>query len=96
MRTWVYILECVDNRYYVGSYRGDDIDVRVSEHNAGTYRDAWTFSRRPVKLAWADSYPSAVQAIAVERQLKGWSRAKKEAVIRGELRRLAKRGPADK
>jgi putative endonuclease len=88
MHTWVYIFECADGRYYVGSYRGDDVDIRVSEHNAGTYQDAWTYSRRPVKLAWAEHYPTALQAIVVERQLKGWSRAKKEAVIRGEWNNL--------
>lgn len=99
MRIWVYILECADRRYYVGTHRGEDLDVRVSQHNAGTYPDAWTYSRRPVKLVWADYYASAVQAIEVERQMKGWSRAKKEAVIRGEwsrLKMLAKRGPANK
>ena len=84
MKVWLYILLCADGRYYVGTYRFENIEVRVSEHNAGTYPDAWTYSRRPVSLAWSEQYPDAVQAIAAERQIKGWSRAKKEALIRGE------------
>jgi putative endonuclease len=88
MKVWVYILECADGRYYVGTYRGEDMDVRVSEHYAGTYPDAWTYTRRPVTLAWAEHYPNADQAIAIERKLKGWSRAKKEAVIRDDWRGL--------
>lgn len=88
MKVWVCILKCADERYYIGTYRGEDMDVRVAEHNGGKYHDAWTYSRRPVTLAWAEQYPNADQAIAVERKLKGWSRAKKEAVIRGEWREL--------
>src|SRR5262245_548594 len=94
MRVWVYILECADGRFYVGSHRGEDLDVRISEHNDGKYPNAWTYTRRPVGLAWADYYDSVIQAITVERQIKGWSRAKKLALIRGEvhlLKGLAKR-----
>jgi putative endonuclease len=84
MQAWVYILRCADDSYYVGSYRGDDIEVRVSEHNYGTYPDAWTYKRRPVKLAWSQTFPRITDAIATEQQMKRWSRAKKEAVIRGD------------
>jgi len=93
MRCWVYMLECADGRYYVGSYRGVELEDRVGEHNAGKYRDAWTYGRRPVTLVWCEEFQLALHAIAVERQLKGWCRAKKEAVIRGDwsaLRELAK------
>tara|TARA_R100001086_G_scaffold164599_2_gene88883 strand:+ start:769 stop:975 length:207 start_codon:yes stop_codon:yes gene_type:complete len=51
----------------------------------GTYEDAWTRSRRPVELAWCAQFPDAVQAVAFERQLKGWRRDKKEAVIAGRF-----------
>lgn len=84
MRIWVYMLQCADGRYYVGSYRGDDIGVRVSEHNAGKFPDAWTYQRRPVQLVWSQEFQRYTQAIAVEQQIKRWRRAKKEAVIRGE------------
>jgi putative endonuclease len=81
---WVYMLECADGLYYVGSYRGETIDTRVGEHNLGLYPDAWTYRRRPVTLVWCVHYADIIQAVAFERQLKGWSRAKKQAVIRGE------------
>ena len=84
MRVWVYMLKCADGRYYIGSYRGDDLDVRVSEHNAGVYPDAWTLKRRPVRMVWSQEFQQITDAIAVEQQMKRWRRAKKEAVIRGE------------
>ena len=84
MRAWVYMLECADGRYYVGSYRGDDPGVRESEHNDGKFPDAWTFKRRPVTLVWAGEFQQITDAIAFEQQVKRWSRAKKEAVIRGD------------
>jgi putative endonuclease len=99
MRIWVYILKCADDRCYVGSHRGEDVGQRIDQHNAGVWPDPWTYSRRPVTLAWTDYFDSAIQAIAFERQLKGWSRAKKEAVINGQwskLKWLAKRGTANK
>ncbi|WP_184718109.1 GIY-YIG nuclease family protein [Caulobacter sp.] len=80
---WVYILRCSDGLYYVGSHRGPDPAVRVSEHNAGLDPKAFTYRRRPVELVWAGDFQFITDAIAFERQLKGWSRAKKEAVIQG-------------
>jgi putative endonuclease len=82
--TWVYILECADGRYYAGTHRGDDIGARVAQHQDGWSPTAFTFRRRPVKLAWPRSFPDALSAVAVERQLKGWTRAKKEAFMRGD------------
>ena len=84
MRVWVYMLRCADGRYYVGSHRGEDVQVRVWEHNAGLHPTAWTFSRRPVELVWCEAFLRADEAVAFERQVKGWSRDKKEALIRGE------------
>ncbi len=81
---WVYILRCADGMYYVGSHRGSDPAVRVAGHNAGLDPKAFTYKRRPVELVWAGDFQFITDAIAFERQLKGWSRAKKEAVIRGE------------
>jgi putative endonuclease len=81
---WVYILRCSDGMYYVGSHRGDDPQSRASEHNAGLDPKAFTYKRRPVEVVWAEHFDLIVDAIAAERRLKGWSRAKKEAVIRGD------------
>nr|WP_295111754.1 GIY-YIG nuclease family protein [uncultured Caulobacter sp.] len=85
---WVYILRCADGMYYVGSHRGQDPAVRVAEHNAGLDAKAFTYKRRPVELVWAGEFQFITDAIAFERQLKGWSRAKKEAVIRGDWEAL--------
>ena len=75
----VYILLCADGSYYVGlTHRTPE--ERVSEHNAGL-NDGCTKSRRPVTLVWSEEFPMIVDAIAFERQLKNWSRKKKEAVI---------------
>jgi len=79
----LYILRCVDGSYYTGTYRGDDIATRVSEHNTGHYADAWTAARRPVELVFSEAFESIADAVAAERRIKGWSRAKKEAMIAG-------------
>jgi putative endonuclease len=87
MRAFVYILCCSDGSYYVGSTRGDDVGRRFAEHQQGLY-DGYTAARLPVSLVWSAEFDRVVEAIAFERQLKGWSRAKKEAVINGEWDRL--------
>jgi len=99
MQAFVYILECADGSYYIGSHRGHDVEHRVAEHNMGHHKNAYTFTRRPVSCVWSDWFSRYDDAVAFERQLKGWSRAKKEAVIRGEwdaLPELARRPDARK
>ena len=88
MQIWVYILKCADDSYYVGSHRGPDPAIREAEHNDGLDRYAYTYARRPVRLAWSEEFEDPTQAVAFERKLKGWSRAKKEAVINGEWKLL--------
>jgi putative endonuclease len=92
---YVYILRCADGSYYVGKYQGDRIEWRVADHNNGVYPDAYTVKRRPVTLVWSIWFGRFDEAVSFERQLKGWSRAKKEALIRGDeaaLKALSKRG----
>ncbi len=89
----VYMLLCRDGRYYVGSHRGDDVRGRVREHNDAVYPKAWTAKRRPVVLVWVGGFELITDAIGFERQLKGWGRAKKEALVRGdwdEISRLSR------
>ena len=91
MGAYVYILRCADDSFYVGSTRAN-LEHRVAEHNAGTY-GGWTKSRRPVALIYSEHFDRIVDAIAAERRLKGWCRAKKAALIRGDfdaLRRLTR------
>lgn len=80
MGVYIYMLRCADGWYYVGSATGNDLGPRVDQHNAGSYK-GYTFSRRPVVLVWSEYFDRITDGIAVERQLKGWSRAKKEALL---------------
>jgi putative endonuclease len=83
---FLYILRCADGSYYNGTARAG-LEQRVSEHNAGRY-GGYTAQRRPVTLVFSQWFECIVDAVAAERQVKGWSRAKKEALIRGEFARL--------
>jgi len=92
MSAFVYILQCADGSYYVGSTRAA-LERRVAQHNDGTF-GGYTVRRRPVSLVYHQEFDRITDAIAAERQLKGWTRAKKAALIRGDtetLRRLAQR-----
>ena len=93
MGAFVYMLRCADGSYYVGSARNNDLGQRVAEHQAGAYR-GYTSTRRPVHLVWSEYFDRITDAIAAERKIKGWSRAKKEALIEAdwaEITRLARR-----
>ncbi len=81
---FVCVLKCSDGSYYVGSARGDSIETRVAEHNIGHY-GGYTSSRRPVELVFVQEFERIDQAISAERQIKGWRRAKKEALIDGRF-----------
>ena len=89
---FIYMLRCSDGSYYVGSTR-KELEQRISEHNAGTF-GGYTSRRRPVTLVWSEHFANITDAVSVERQIKGWSCDKKEALIRGdyaEIQKLAKR-----
>jgi len=89
----LYILLCADGSYYVDIARAS-LDRRIAEHNSGAYA-GYTAARRPVKLVFCQEFERLTEAIAAERQVKGWRREKKEALIRGErhlLPALAARG----
>ncbi len=78
---WVYILECSDGTYYVGVT--SDLDARLHQHIIGFSRKAYTYTRRPVKLVWAQSFDHPSDAIAAEKKLKRWSHGKKRGLIEG-------------
>ena len=77
MQFWVYMLRCSDGSYYTG--HSDHLEGRLWQHHNGIGCD-WTRRRRPVELVWCDSAPTREEALAFERRVKGWSRAKKEAL----------------
>jgi predicted GIY-YIG superfamily endonuclease len=72
------------------------VEERLSEHTQGLIPGCYTDSRRPVKLLFSEYYERTDEAVTAERRIKGWSRAKKEAYMRGDfaaLVELAQRGP---
>jgi putative endonuclease len=83
----MYILECADGSYYVGSTV--DLERRVWQHNEGLGAK-YTARRRPVKLAYAAEFDSIAEAYAREKQVQGWGRAKRAALIRGDYDTLPK------
>ena len=86
-----YMLRCADGSYYTG--HTEDLERRVAEHKHGKFL-GYTHDRRPVELVWSQDFPTRIEALEAERTIKGWSRAKKEALIRSDwaaIERLAKR-----
>ncbi|HUI34462.1 MAG TPA: GIY-YIG nuclease family protein [Stellaceae bacterium] len=90
---YLYILRCADGSYYVGTTTSG-LDRRFAEHQAGAF-DGYTTTRRPVALVFHQYFPRLEDAAAAERQVKGWRREKKEALMRGDfalLPALSRRG----
>ena len=61
------------------------MDGRILEHQTGAYSDSYTFNRRPVQLVWSEVVETYPEALQWEHRIKGWSWAKKEALIRGDI-----------
>ena len=96
MSFYAYMLRCSDGSYYVG--HSDELDARISAHQLGSI-PGYTHKRLPVQLVWYQDFPTREEALAAERQIKGWSRAKKEALIKGDwetISRLASRATTQK
>jgi putative endonuclease len=88
MGAWVYILHCADGSYYTGLTRAESPSRRLSEHELKCDRKAYTASRLPVRIVFAEYFELVTDAIVHERRIKGWSRVKKEALIAREFDRL--------
>lgn len=84
-RSLVYILRCANEQYYVGSTT--DLEMRLKQHQGG-YGCHFTKAHLPFELIYTEEYPTIEQAYKRERQLHGWSRAKKEALISGNIELL--------
>ncbi|WP_298466874.1 GIY-YIG nuclease family protein [uncultured Erythrobacter sp.] len=85
MAFYTYLLKCVDGSYYCG--HTDQLEFRIGQHQSGKGSD-YTARRQPVELVWSQDFPTRHEALAAERQIKGWSRAKKEAPIAGDWDRV--------
>ena len=86
----MYIVQCADGSYYVG--HTDNLEGRIQQHQSGTL-GRYTKNRRPIRLVYSQDFATRDEAFAAERQVKGWSRMKKAALINGDweaLRRLSR------
>ncbi len=86
----VYILQCNNQSYYTGL--SNDLEKRIWQHEKGFFPNCYTFKRRPVKLRWHTIVETVTAAMQLEKQIKGWPRKKKEALMQGdidELKRLS-------
>ena len=86
MSFYAYLLRCNDGSYYAG--HTDNLDVRMAQHQSGAL-GGYTAKRLPVTLVWSEWFQTRDDAFRVERKLKGWSRAKKEALIAGDWERVS-------
>jgi LAO/AO transport system kinase len=84
---FVYMLRDADGSYYVG--HTDDLERRLAQHQAGEMPDSWTHARRPLAHVWSGEASTREEALAFEQRIKGWSRAKKEALIEGDWQRVS-------
>ena len=92
MPFWVYVLRCSDGSYYTG--HTDNLQQRIGKHTTGEI-PGYTANRRPVTLAYSQECATREEALSAEIQIKGWNRAKKEALFKGdwaEIARLARSG----
>ena len=86
MPFWVYIIRCADGSYYTG--HTDNLERRLGMHADGEI-PGYTSTRRPVELVYSQECTTRTEALSAELQIKGWSRAKKEALIRGDWREIS-------
>jgi len=85
-QSYVYILKCSDDSYYTGIT--SKLEQRMFQHNTAFYPDCYTVSRRPLELVFYAEFTDINFAIDTEKQIKKWSRAKKEALINGDYHAL--------
>ena len=82
----VYILKCSDNTYYTGMTSG--LELRIKKHETSFYKNSYTSFRLPIELVFFCEFQNVNEAIKKEKQIKKWSKAKKEALINGEFSEL--------
>jgi putative endonuclease len=87
MSFWIYMLRCANGSYYVG--HTDNLEKRLAEHHAGQ-PSCYTTTRRPVVLVSTEEFPTHDEVLEREMQIKGWRRAKKEALIHSDWAELSR------
>jgi predicted GIY-YIG superfamily endonuclease len=86
MAFWAYMLHCADRSFYVG--HTDNLETRLAQHQTGAL-GGYTSTRLPVTLIWSEYFGTRLEALEAEHRIKGWSRAKKLALIRGDWDRIS-------
>ncbi len=84
--SYVYILKCSDGTYYTGVTA--NLEKRILEHQLGKHKNSYTYLRRPVSVVFYCEFTDVNIAILKEKQIKKWSKAKKEALINNEYEKL--------
>lgn len=79
---WVYMLRCVDESYYIGVT--SNVERRLGEHRIGLSEGSYVYKRLPFELVYQQSFQYVLDAIAWEKRIKRWTRAKKEALIKND------------
>jgi putative endonuclease len=87
IRFWIYIVRCADGSYYTG--HTDNLEKRLAQHFDRGY-GKYVSTRLPISLVFSEEFNTLEEALACERQIKGWSRKKKEALIRGDRAEISK------
>lgn len=86
MPFWAYMLYCADRSFYVG--HTDDLEARLGQHQQSIF-GGYTATRLPVELVWCSDFTTRYEALTAEKQIKGWSPAKKMALIRGDWKMIS-------
>ena len=84
---WVYILQCKDQSYYTG--HTDNLANRFAQHQNKMLSNCYTSTGMPVQLMYSQEFSTREEALAAEKQIQGWSRRKKEALIKGDWQALS-------
>jgi len=83
---YVYILKCSDDSFYTGIT--NELNRRFKEHVSGSNKKSYTYKRRPLMLVYHHKFNNVLEAIYFEKKIKGWTRAKKIALIKGDFEML--------
>ena len=86
MAFWTYMLHCRGGYFYTGHC--EDLEARLVQHASGE-QGGFASSHAPFELVWCQEFVSRLEALEAERRIKGWSRAKKLALIRGDWARIS-------
>jgi putative endonuclease len=87
MTFWVYILRCADQSYYTG--HTDNLEQRIGQHQTRAFPGCYTATRLPIELVFSQPFTTRIEALESEQQIKGWSRKKKEAMMRGDWAKVS-------